>query len=293
MSVDTPAPLQRLKELSPFDALREFLRLEAASGMLLMLATVLALLFANSALAPFYDAILDLPVVLRVGDLAIDKPLLLWINDGLMAVFFFLVGLEVKREILDGQLSDPTQLVLPGIAAVGGVLAPIGLYVLLNRGDGVAMNGWAIPAATDIAFALGVLALLGRRVPESLKVFLLVLAIIDDLAAIAIIALFFTSEISFAFLGLGLAAFAGLVALNRRRVFSAAPYVLLGFVMWVCILKSGVHATLGYPDGPLGAFLRGQFTVLGPGLEVLRDDRDPLVAPTWLGSVSLGVRFSP
>jgi NhaA family Na+:H+ antiporter len=183
-------------------------------------------------------------VGVRVGNLAIDKALLLWINDGLMAVFFFLVGLEIKRELLDGELSDPARITLPAIAAVGGMAVPAAIYIYFNYGTPAAMTGWAIPMATDIAFALGILSLLGNRVPVSLKLFLLTLAIIDDLGAIIIIALFYSSEISLSSLAVSGAALGVLLAINRSRVMQIAPYILVGVVLWVAVLKSGVHATL-------------------------------------------------
>jgi NhaA family Na+:H+ antiporter len=230
---------------------------EAAGGVLLMLAAALALALDNSPLAGLYDAILTTPVAVQVGALAIDKPLLLWINDGLMAVFFFLVGLEIKRELLEGQLSRWDQAALPAIAALGGMVVPALIYVGLNHGDATALRGWAIPAATDIAFALGAMALLGSRVPVALKVFLLALAIIDDLGAIVIIALFYTAELSPLSLAGAAACTAVLVGLNRMGVARVAPYLLVGLVMWVCVLKSGVHATLAGVIAAVTIPLRG------------------------------------
>jgi len=183
-------------------------------------------------------------VEVRIGALHLAKPLLLWINDGLMAVFFMLVGLEVKREALEGELSRPEQIVLPGLGAVGGMLAPATIYAWLNWDDAVAMNGWAIPTATDIAFALGVLALLGNRVPASLRVFLMALAIFDDLGAIIIIALFYTADLSLLSLQIAAVAVAALVILNLLNVTRVTAYVLVGIVLWIAMLKSGVHATL-------------------------------------------------
>ncbi len=217
---------------------------EAAGGVLLMLAAAAALVMDNSPLDWLYDALLATPVVVQVGALAIDKPLLLWVNDGLMAVFFFLVGLEIKRELLEGRLSSWSQAALPAFAALGGMVVPALIYVAFNRGDPAALNGWAIPAATDIAFALGVLALLGSRVPVALKVFLLALAILDDLGAIVIIAVFYTADLSLSSLAIAGLSTAALIGLNRTGVRRIAPYVLIGLVMWVCVLKSGVHATL-------------------------------------------------
>lgn len=224
--------------------LREFLRLEAASGILLGAAALLALLLANSPLSGFYNLLLDTPVGVRVGALAVEKPLLLWINDGFMAVFFLLIGLEVRREFLEGELSEPRKIMLPAIAALGGMLVPVAIYLAFNQHDPVSRNGWAIPAATDIAFALGVLSLLGKRVPAALKTFLLTLAIFDDLGAIVVIAVFYTGGLSLLSLGSALVVLAALVLLNRRGVRQLAPYVLLGIALWLCVLKSGVHATL-------------------------------------------------
>ena len=223
---------------------RQLFKHEAAGGIVLMAAAALALLLDNSRLAWTSEALLQTRLGLRLGELAIDKPLLLWINDGLMAIFFFLVGLEIKRELLVGELSTREQAALPAIAAVGGMVLPALIYVLINIGNPVALHGWAIPTATDIAFALGVLALLGRRAPPALKVFLLALAIIDDLGAIVIIALFYTSDLSVLSLGLAAAGIGVLVALNALSVTRIAPYVLTGIFIWVCVLKSGVHATL-------------------------------------------------
>jgi NhaA family Na+:H+ antiporter len=218
--------------------------LEAASGLLLIAAAILALIINNSPLSWLYTGLLDTPVVAQIGALKIAKPLLLWINDGLMALFFLLIGLEVKREVLDGQLSKPSQIVLPGAAAIGGMLVPALIYWFLNRDNPAALDGWAIPTATDIAFALGVLALLGKRVPVSLKLFLMTLAIIDDLGAIVIIAIFYSGELSTLSLGLAAACIAALVAMNRLGVVKLGPYMIIGLILWVCVLKSGVHATL-------------------------------------------------
>jgi len=227
-----------------FRALTEFLRLEAASGILLLLSAVLAMLVENSAASGLYDVLLGTPVEIRIGEFEIAKPLLLWINDGLMAIFFFLIGLEVKREFLDGELSEPSRVVLPVIAAVGGMAVPAAIYAAINWGDPAALKGWAIPSATDIAFALGVLALLGSRVPNTLKLFLMTLAIVDDLGAIVIIAIFYTADLSLYSLLVALLALAVLFALNRWGVLSLAPYLLVGVVLWAAVLKSGVHATL-------------------------------------------------
>jgi NhaA family Na+:H+ antiporter len=239
------------------ERIREFLRLEASGGILLVAAAVLALVWANSPVADSYSGLLNIPVSVQVGALKIAKPLLLWINDGLMAVFFLLVGLEIKREVLEGELSSAAKAALPGIGAIGGMLVPALTYVAFNYADPVALRGWAIPAATDIAFALGVLALLGNRAPASLKIFLLALAIIDDLGAIIVIALFYTSNLSLTALALAGLGIVGLVALNRFGVQRLAAYILVGVFLWVCVLKSGVHATLAGVVTALAIPLRG------------------------------------
>ncbi len=225
-------------------SIREFLKFEAAGGILLMGASALALVVANSPLSGFYQAFLDLPVAVQVGALSLDKPLLLWINDGLMAVFFLLIGLELKREMMTGELRSRDQILLPAVAAAGGFAVPAAIYVWINWDHGNALNGWAIPAATDIAFALGVLALLGKRVPLGLKVFLTSVAIFDDLAAIVTIAVFYTADLSWSSLALAAVFGMALLILNRRGVTSRAAYVLVGIALWVCVLKSGVHATV-------------------------------------------------
>ena len=224
--------------------LQEFLRLESAGGLVLMTTTVLALAVANSPLAIHYKALLDLPLEVRIGTFGIAKPLLLWVNDGLMAVFFFLVGMELKREVVEGHLSSPRQASLPAFAALGGMLAPAALYAAFNWGDSIALKGWAIPTATDIAFALGVLSLLGKRVPTALKAFLLSVAIFDDLGAIVVIALFYTAKLSVLSLVVAAVLVLGLASLNRLGVKRSAAYFLLGVPLWVAVLKSGVHATL-------------------------------------------------
>src|SRR4051812_46831908 len=220
----------------PASALRQFLGGEAAGGTILMLVAALALAAANSPMAPAYFAAFDV----YLGGLSI----LHWINDGLMAVFFLLVGLEIKRELIDGELSTWPRRILPGIAAASGMLAPALIYVAMNRESPEALRGGAVPAATDIAFALGVLSLLGPRVPVSLKIFLTALAILDDLAAIAIIAVFYAGDLSFTALGLSALVVAGLTALNLSGVKKLLPYIALGLVLWVLVLQSGVHATI-------------------------------------------------
>ncbi len=216
---------------------------EAAGGALLMLAALAALVVANSSLQPVYDAVLGAYVAITIEGDGLQKPLILWINDGLMAVFFFLIGLELKRELLDGKLKNPRDVVLPGMAAVGGMAVPAIVFLGLNAGTPAA-TGWAIPAATDIAFALGILALVGDRVPSSLKVFLLTLAILDDMGAILIIALFYTAELKIGYLVVALAPLALMIWRNQAGAHRMAPTLLLGAVLWVLVLKSGVHATL-------------------------------------------------
>ncbi len=224
--------------------LQDFLHRDSAGGVILVIAAALAMVIQNSPLNWLYDALLSTPVEVRVGALHLDKPLLLWINDGLMAIFFLLVGLEVKREILEGELSRPDQVVLPAIGAVGGMLVPAGIYAWLNWGNPDTISGWAIPAATDIAFALGVLALLGKRVPISLRVFLMALAIFDDLGAIIIIAIFYTADLSFASLVIAAICLAILAMMNIFNVARISAYMVIGLILWVALLKSGVHATL-------------------------------------------------
>lgn len=231
-------------ELIDNSSLSNFFKQESAGGILLMVAAVLAIILANTPLSTYYNLLIDTPVAVQVGALKIDKPLLLWVNDGLMAVFFLLVGLELKREFLEGELSDLKKIILPGLGAIGGMAIPALIYILLNQNDPMAINGWAIPAATDIAFALGVLTLLGSRVPNSLKVFLTSLAIFDDIGAIVIIALFYTSKISSTALIIAAICVIVLFYINKRRVTAISVYVAIGIVLWVALLKSGVHATL-------------------------------------------------
>lgn len=229
---------------TPINALRSFLRFESTAGVLLVCATALALLVSNSPLAGAYERFLGIPIVVAFGDLSVAKPLLLWVNDGLMAVFFLLIGLEVKREVLEGQLRSMDQLILPAAAGLGGFVVPVLIFVAMNRADPAAISGWAIPAATDIAFALGVLSVLGSRAPLSLKVFLTTIAIFDDIAAIVVIAIFYTSDLSLLSLVLGLLGTAVLIFFNLAGVTRIAPYIIVGVFIWVCVLKSGVHATL-------------------------------------------------
>lgn len=222
----------------------DFIKHEAAGASFLLVATVLALALANSPLSQAYDSLIHTPMSIRIGDFALDKTLLHWVNDGLMAIFFLLVGLEIKREFLQGELSTTAQAAMPFIAAIGGMVVPGLIYFAINADNAYALRGWAIPTATDIAFAVGVMSLLGSRVPPALKVFLLALAIIDDLGAIVIIAVFYTSQLSLGALSLAGLGIVGLIALNRQGVMRTAPYILLGIFIWLCVLKSGVHATL-------------------------------------------------
>jgi NhaA family Na+:H+ antiporter len=224
--------------------LARFFRLESSGGIILMFAAVLAIVFANTPLQTYYDLLLDTPVEVRIGALEIAKPLLLWINDGLMAIFFFFVGLELKRELIEGELSNRRLIILPGVGAIGGMAIPALIYVYFNLDDASAMKGWAIPAATDIAFALGVLSLLGSRVPTSLKIFLTSLAIFDDIGAILIIAVFYTAKISITALVVAACCILILTLFNRWNTESKSLYLVVGTIMWVAMLKSGVHATL-------------------------------------------------
>ena len=230
----------------PNSAVARFFAQESAPGIVLALAALAALLVSNSPWGAWYQFFLSIPGQVLIGDqaLVLSKPLVVWVNDLWMAVFFFLVGLEIKREFLEGELSGPGQLLLPAVAALGGMLMPALIYTAINWGDSTALRGWAIPAATDIAFALGIVALLGSRVPVSLKVFLTAVAIIDDLGAIVVIALFYTANLSWPMLAGALLSGALLFVLNRLRITRVDVYIVVGLLMWVCVLKSGVHATL-------------------------------------------------
>ena len=225
-------------------ALDRFFSHEASGGILLMLSALAAMIVANSALSGLYESVLGAKFSVLINGEGLSKPLILWINDGLMAIFFFLIGLELKREILEGKLKNPSDIILPGVAAIGGMALPALVFVLFNWNIVENISGWAIPAATDIAFALGILALVGSRAPASLKVFLLTLAILDDLGAIIIIALFYTAELKVDYLFLALLPLAGLLWLNIKGAHRIAPALLLGAIMWYFVLKSGVHATL-------------------------------------------------
>jgi len=260
------------------DAIRKFLHLEAASAILLIIATFLAMVLVNSPLHGYYDSLLDVPLAIQVGAFSIHKPLLLWINDGLMALFFFLVGLEIKREVMEGELSRPAQLILPGFAAIGGMAVPALVYAAVNWDDPVALRGWAIPSATDIAFALGVLSLLGRRVPVALKVFLLTLAIVDDLGAIVLIALFYSSELSVSSMIAAAIILTLLIGLKAFRVTKTTAYLILGVALWAAVLKSGVHATIAGVLAALFIPLHGASPEDPSPLKKLEDDLHHTVA---------------
>ncbi|MYD43873.1 MAG: Na+/H+ antiporter NhaA [Gammaproteobacteria bacterium] len=274
-------------------ALHSFIRLESAGGILLLVATALAMIAANSPLLSTYELLLATPVAITIGETGIDKPLLLWINDGLMAVFFFLIGLEIKREICEGELSSIDRIALPAIGATGGILAPATIYVVLNWSNTQAMDGWAIPAATDIAFALALLSAFGARVPVSLKAFLLALAIFDDLAAILIIAVFYTTDLSISMLVVALVGLGIALLFNRRGVVNLALYAFIGVVVWIALLKSGVHATLA---GVLIAFtipMNGQ-TGQSPLKRLERDLHTPvafIVLPAF-AFANAGISFA-
>jgi Na+:H+ antiporter, NhaA family len=228
----------------PVNLLRQFLKLESSSGIVLLIVTALALVCSNSLLSSWYDDFLNINMVIGVGSFEISKPLLLWINDGLMAIFFLLVGLELKREMLIGRLRGLSKLSLPVFAAVGGIVAPALIYIFFNHANKTEMNGWAIPTATDIAFALAVLSIFGRRVPVALKLFLMALAIIDDIGAIVIIGFFHSHSLSVLSLVMAGIVIVALYVLNRKGVRRLTPFVLLGILLWICVVKSGIHATL-------------------------------------------------
>ncbi len=221
-----------------------FIKKESTAGVLLIIVTIIAILLENSNLSPIYNSILHTHVEIRFGNLQIAKPFLLWVNDGMMAVFFFLIGLEVKREVLEGHLSSLKQVALPAIAALGGMMIPALIFALINQDHSFAIKGWAIPTATDIAFALGILSLLGNRVPVSLKLFLMALAIIDDLGAIVIIALFYTADLSTVSITISFICLVILFIMNKIGVTRKTAFILVGTILWVSVLKSGVHATL-------------------------------------------------
>ncbi len=225
-------------------AIEDFMKNELTGGILLIIATILALIFSNTALSPLYKSFLHMPVIIRVGALDLHAPLYHWVNDGLMVIFFLSIGLEVKREILEGQLSTLSQIALPGLAAIAGMAVPAAIYLFFNYSHPVAAHGWAIPTATDIAFSLGILSLLGKRIPASLKIFLMALAIIDDLGAIVVIALFYTADLSLTALTAAGIALAALILLNLFGVTKKAAYFIVGTFLWLSVIRSGVHATL-------------------------------------------------
>lgn len=259
-------------------AIKDFLKLESASGIILMVAMVLAMIMNNSFLDDAYQAFIAIPIVVQFGDLIIDKPLLLWVNDGLMALFFFTIGLELKRELLEGELSDKSKIVLPLAAAIGGMVVPALVYAMFNWSDPVAIDGWAIPAATDIAFALGILMLLGKRVPSSLKIFLISLAVFDDVGAIIIIAFFYTVKLSYISLLVAAICIAILVILNLTNVTRIAAYAVVGLILWVSVLKSGVHATLATVIMAFTIPLRTKDPSIRSPLHQLEEDLHPMVA---------------
>jgi NhaA family Na+:H+ antiporter len=266
------------------EVIRELRQRDSASGELMLLALLVAMIWINSPLSSLYEALLGTPVEIRVGKLTIFKPLLLWINDGLMALFFLLVGLELKREILKGELSSAQQLALPAFAAVGGMAIPAMIYVVFNWNNVVALNGWAIPCATDIAFTLGILSVLGNRVPYSLKIFLVSLAVIDDLAAIIIIAIFYTGDLYVTSLFIGCAGLLILFLMNISGVTKITPYILIGIGLWISLLESGVHATLaGFAVG-LSIPMRLQSESQDSPLRQLEED---LRLPVTLGILPL------
>ncbi|MCH9770445.1 MAG: Na+/H+ antiporter NhaA [Gammaproteobacteria bacterium] len=227
-----------------FKLIRQFIKLEASGGIILFITALLALIIDNSSWSVYYRAFFNTTFSFHLGMLTLSKPILLWVNDGFMSIFFLLVGLEIKREMFEGELNSLTRAALPAIAAVGGMVVPALVYVFFNWGHTEALRGWAIPTATDIAFSLGILALLGSRIPPSLKIFLTALAIFDDIGAIIVIAVFYTKHISMLLLFIGLGLILVLVILNRLRIVNLAAYFVVGFILWVCVLKSGVHATL-------------------------------------------------
>jgi len=255
-----------------------FFRLESAGGIILMFAAMLAVVCANTPLQSYYALLLDTPVAVRIGVLEIAKPLLLWINDGLMAIFFFLVGLELKRELIEGELADKRNIILPGIGAIGGMAIPALIYIYFNIDNSTAMAGWAIQAATDIAFALGVLTLLGSRVPTSIKIFLTSLAIFDDIGAILIIAVFYTAKISLFALLVVVCCIPILALLNKRNTESKSLYIMIGVIMWAAMLKSGVHATLAGVILAMFIPMRSQSDINHSPLKSMEHDLHSVVA---------------
>jgi NhaA family Na+:H+ antiporter len=281
------------KVVTPFE---EFIHHESTSGLLLMACAILALVFANTAFHTTYEHILHTQIGFSFGEWRLEHTLHHWINDGLMWLFFFLVGLEIKREVLEGELSSVSQIALPAVAAIGGMIVPAAIYLAINGGDPALVRGWAIPTATDIAFALGILMLLGKRVPLALKVFLTTVAVFDDLGAIVIIALFYTDGLSMTALALGLAGLGVCWAFNRSGVARTGPYILIGILVWTCFLKSGVHATLAGVALGLTIPLNHRRSKTGPSpLRALEHALHPwvafLVLPTF-AFANAGVSFN-
>jgi len=259
--------------------IKSFFKMESSAGIFLFITAMLAIVCANiPSLAVYYEMLLSTPVEVRIGSLEIAKPLLLWVNDGLMAIFFFLVGLELKRELVEGELSEPSKIILPAIGAIGGMVFPAAIYLIFNHSNEAAQSGWAIPAATDIAFALGVLSLLGSRVPITLKVFLTSLAIFDDIGAILIIAFFYTSKISITALVFSAFCVVILYILNKRGIVAKSPYILVGIIMWVATLKSGVHATLAGVILAMFIPIKGKESDSPSPLKTLEHDLHTIVA---------------
>lgn len=272
-------------------SLLKFFKGESAVGILLIIATFLAMLLANSPVSYLYQEFLDIPVVVSIHTFMIAKPLLLWVNDGLMAVFFFMVGLEIKREVLEGSLNHISKIALPAFAAIGGMLVPAAVYTAFNWGDPIGMKGWAIPMATDIAFALGILSLLGKRVPTELKIFLLALAIIDDLGAIVVIALFFGHGLSTTALVVSGFFIFVLMIMNWRGVTNNTAYILIGVIVWAAVLKSGVHATIAGVIVGLLIPLRNNKTSFHELEESLHGPVNYVILPLF-AFVNTGINFS-
>lgn len=258
--------------------IKDFFKLEAASGIIIVFAAISALIIANSPYWISYGLFLDFPVEFRAGTLFIEKPLFLWINDGLMTVFFFLVGLELKREVMEGELSVSTNLVLPVLGAIGGIIVPVLIYIGINWSDEIAIRGWAIPAATDMALVLGVLSLLGNRVSTQLKIFLVSITLIDDIAAAIIIVLFYTEALSSNYFFIALSLMPVLYILNRLNVVNIIPYFLVGIVLWVVVLKSGIHEALAGLILALFIPLKSKRNSRRSPLKELEHDLHPVVA---------------
>lgn len=280
---------------TPLRALNEFIRWESAAGVILFIAAMLALIIDNSPYISWYQQLLHTTMAIKVGALELTKPLVDWVNEGLMAIFFLLIGLEVKREIIEGELSTWQKSLLPCIAALGGMIVPALIYCAFNYSDPTALKGWAIPTATDIAFALAILSLLGRRIPPALKVFLAALAIMDDLGAILIIAIYYTAHLSWPSLALASGCLSLLLLLNRCRVYQLASYILIGIVLWACVLQSGVHATLAGVVLALAIPFRGQNNKTIAPAKALEQSLSPWISFAVLplfAFVNAGVDFS-